>query len=66
MGLETYLELLAEDLGCCDHFVTLVADLHCIKCPKVETSALPATPATPEHQEKQTPKRKSNYIAPLL
>ena len=31
-GLETYLELLCEDLGCCDKFISTVSNASCSKC----------------------------------
>ena len=32
MGLETYLELLCEDLGYCENLISTVADVNCKKC----------------------------------
>jgi hypothetical protein len=32
VGLETYLELLCEDLGYCENLISTVADVNCKKC----------------------------------
>lgn len=50
-ALDTYLELLCEDLGCCEKLISTLADTSCLKCPNSQsdeqsTFQSPPSPAT--------------------